>query len=552
MSQPAKLLDLLVEWDEQRRQGREPSAAELCPDDPELQQALERRIRKRQRMMTVLELPQECEAESVALEPLLPTLPGFDIHYILGRGGMGVVFKARHKALDRQVAIKMILTGAAAGPQELKRFRGEAEAVARLQHPGIVQIYEVGEHRGCPYLVLELVDGGSLAQRLGGVPLPPGRAAELICTLAQAVDHAHLQGIVHRDLKPANILLQRPPGSPLHIDRLPLSAVPKIADFGLAKRLDADLGQTRTGAVMGSPSYMAPEQADGLSRDIGRGVDIYALGAILYETLTGRAPFVGETLLDTLDQVRHKEPVPPRQLQPNVPRDLEAICLKCLHKRISDRYASAADLAADLRRFLDGEPIHARSISLLDQMARTLSHAGFDPKFQSWSRTVLTLAPLPFVTHLVGMLTLSGLEWYGYYMVGLTAVLITMVVGIILWSNRRVMLQVPSRERRHLRTVWVSHLISLVAFPLVVFSYAPPRQSTDVFILYPLWMVSAVMTFLALASDAGFFYAIAAACLGGAAGMVLMPAWSPLIVGVFMTINMVAQGIFLRRLGRPR
>jgi tetratricopeptide (TPR) repeat protein len=290
-------------------------------------------------------------------------VPGYEILGELGRGGMGVVYKARQVSLNRLVALKMILAGAHADPADLQRFRAEAEAVARLQHPHIVQVIEVGEAGGSPYLVLEYVEGGSLADRLTGKPYPARPAAELVKALARAVHYAHRHGVVHRDLKPANILLQRQQADGRGQEkkqRDSASCIPKIADFGLAKRLEGEAGQTESGAVLGTPSYMAPEQAAGRSAQVGPAADTYALGALLYELLTGRPPFLGESPLDTVLQVRSQDPVPPRRLQPTLPRDLETICLKCLRKEPAKRYASAAALADDLRRFLAGRPVAAR------------------------------------------------------------------------------------------------------------------------------------------------------------------------------------------------
>ncbi|HEV3257250.1 MAG TPA: serine/threonine-protein kinase, partial [Gemmataceae bacterium] len=285
---------------------------------------------------------------------VLPTVPGYELLGELGRGGMGVVYRAHHLALQRLVALKVTLAGAHAASEELVRFRTEAEAVARLQHPNIVQIFEVGEHGGLPYCALEFVDSGSLAQQLAGTPLPPRRAAELVRTLAGAIHAAHEKGIVHRDLKPNNVLLTA-------------HGTPKITDFGLAKKLDAATGQTATGAVMGTPSYMAPEQATGQGKGVGPAADIYALGAILYEVLTGRPPFKAATPLETMRQVVDEEPVPPQQFQSKVPRDLETICLKCLRKEPAHRYASALALADELKRFLHGEPIQARPVGVWER-----------------------------------------------------------------------------------------------------------------------------------------------------------------------------------------
>jgi hypothetical protein len=260
---------------------------------------------------------------------------------------MGIVYKARHVPLNRLVALKMILGGDQVGGEELQRFLREARAVARLQHPNVVQIYEVGEHGGQPYLSLEFVEGESLDRKLAGGAQPVPAASELVETLARAMHAAHQRGVVHRDLKPANILVTA-------------DGVPKITDFGLAKHLDEDTGQTRTGAILGTPSYMAPEQAGGRRQAVGPAADVHALGAILYELLTGRPPFRAETPLDTVMQVVHEEPLPPSRLNPKVPGDLQTICLKCLRKDPGRRYPSAESLAEDLRRFRAGEPIHAR------------------------------------------------------------------------------------------------------------------------------------------------------------------------------------------------
>jgi WD40 repeat protein/serine/threonine protein kinase len=311
--------------------------------------------------------------------PGLPAVPGYELLGELGRGGMGVVYRAQQTSLQRLVALKMLLTGAPQTAEALARFRTEAEALAQLQHPHIVQIYEIGEHEGRPYFALEYVAGPSLARHLDGQPQGARAAAELVEVLARAVDFAHQHGIIHRDLKPGNVLLQKSEekgaGSPSPGDSRLLASdfIPKITDFGLAKFVgDGEPGElvrgrgalTETGIILGTPSYMAPEQTGGdrKGRRVGQGVDVYALGAILYELLTGRPPFQGETALDTLKQVTSLDPVPPRRLRPGVPRDLETICLKCLEKEPKNRYPSAGDLAEDLRRFLDGQPTRARPL----------------------------------------------------------------------------------------------------------------------------------------------------------------------------------------------
>ena len=282
---------------------------------------------------------------------------GYELLDELGRGGMGVVYRARQIALNRIVAIKMILAGAHSRPKDLERFRAEALAVARFQHPNIVQIHDVGEANGLPYFSLEFVSGGTLSKKISRDPQPPRYSAEIVESLARAMQYAHDRGIVHRDLKPANVLLTE-------------DGIPKITDFGLAKELEADSGQTQAGQVLGTPSYMAPEQALGDVERVGAPADVYALGATLYDLLTGRPPFAGTSVLDTLELVRTREPVPPSALAGKIPRDLETITLKCLQKEIGRRYESAGALADDLRRFLNDQPILARPVSSLEKTWR--------------------------------------------------------------------------------------------------------------------------------------------------------------------------------------
>jgi eukaryotic-like serine/threonine-protein kinase len=335
---------------------------EVCGSCPELIPQVRARWQRVCRVRAELDamFPHESGTSRPAAPPEdgpLPVIPGYVVEALLGVGGMGIVFRARHLKLNRAVALKMALAGAYASPPQRKRFQREAEAVAALRHPNVVQIHDVGDSDGRPYFTMEYVEGGSLAQKLAGTPQPARQAAALMTTLAGAVHAAHQVGIIHRDLKPANVLLTA-------------DGVSKITDFGLARRLDDEAGLTLTGTAVGTPSYMAPEQAQGKTDAAGPAVDIYALGAILYELLTGRPPFRAETGAETLYQVISQDPVPPSRLNGKVPRDLETICLKCLHKEPRFRYVTAAALADDLDRFLGGETIAARPEGRLRRFAR--------------------------------------------------------------------------------------------------------------------------------------------------------------------------------------
>jgi WD40 repeat protein len=349
---------LLSQWQSRQAAGEEVPVTDLCGERPDLIEEVERRVSAIRRMQRLAQTLDPL-ATSIGATPDLADAPpqtigGYEILGELGRGGMGVVYKARQTSLKRLVALKMIHAGNHTSAELRDRFRGEAEVVARLKHPNIVEIHEVGEAEGRPYFSLEFVEGGTLDRKLAGTPMPPAQAAELMEVLARAVHHAHVHGIVHRDLKPGNVLLT-------------LAGQPKISDFGLAKQLQSDTRVTQTGSVIGTPSYMAPEQAAGRLNEIGPRTDVYALGATLYEMLTGRPPFRGTSVLDTLEQVRHVEPAGPRRLQPNVPRDLETICLKCLRKEPAQRYESALELAEDLRRFRAGESVQARPVGTVER-----------------------------------------------------------------------------------------------------------------------------------------------------------------------------------------
>jgi serine/threonine-protein kinase len=328
--------------------------AEHDPDEPAFQQWLGRALEGEQ---ATLRPPDWAGPQTPLYGGKSLTLPGFEVLKELGRGGMGVVYQARQLAPERLVALKFLLHAEQAPPEVLYRFRAEGAALARLRHPNIVQIHEVGTAEGAPFLVLEYLEGGSLKDHARRKPQPPREAAALVETLARAMHAAHQQGIIHRDLKPANVLLDA-------------GRVPKITDFGIAKLLDDGASLTQSNVLVGTPEYMAPEQARGDGSAVGVAADVHALGVVLYELLTGRPPFAAESAAEALVRVVHQEAVPPRRLRPDVPRDLDTVCLKCLRKQPAERYGSALALADDLRRFLAGEPVLARPVGPLERVWR--------------------------------------------------------------------------------------------------------------------------------------------------------------------------------------
>jgi serine/threonine protein kinase len=396
-------------------------------------------------------------SEETPVRTLAPSLAGgqfgdYELLEEIARGGMGVVYRAKQQGLNRVVALKMILTGKLAGPQEVQRFHVEAKAAAQLHHPNIVAIYEVGEHGGQHFFSMEYVPGRSLASCLAGGPLPGKQAALLLEQVAQGVHYAHRKGILHRDLKPANILLD-------DNDR------PKITDFGLAKVMAPEgaapsiAGMTHTGMVMGTPSYMAPEQANGAIRDLGPLCDVYGLGAVLYELITGRPPFKAESHVETILQVLNQDPVPPRLINENLDADLETICLKCLEKDPALRYASAADLAADLHRYLTGESITARSFNLIDRVSRALTHSQHDKELRGWGTMLMLFALVIFLAHLTTSLLLIQ-QYSDFVSYWLPRVVQFALLGAVVWWSRPRMLIPTNSAERLIWAVWGGYLLA--------------------------------------------------------------------------------------------
>jgi serine/threonine-protein kinase len=458
----------------------------------------------------------------------------FEIVNEMGRGGMGVVWRARQISLNRPVALKMVLRGEFAGEADRARFRAEAEAAARLAHPHIVTVHEVGEHDGQPYFAMQLIEGPTLAQRLAHGPLPPRDAAELLAKVARAVDHAHHQGILHRDLKPSNILLDA-------------AGEPHVTDFGLAKlsrevsALRSEdsasrLNKTLSGTILGTPAYMAPEQAAG-RKDLTPALDVYALGCILYEALTGRPPIQAPTPLDTLLLVLEQEPVPPRLLNPGVPRELEAVCLKCLSKAPASRYSSAADLAGDLEAYLRGDPVSAQSSGLAFFLDRTFRETHHAVVLEDWGvlwmwHSLWTLI-LCTVTQIMAW---EHVERHDAYLILWTVGLIGW--GTIFWKLRKRAGPVRFVERQ-IAHAWAAGIAASIGmFVIEVLLHQP------VLTFSPLLAVAAGMIFLFKAGVlAGLFYIASAAMFATAVLMALFPQVGILLFGIVTALCFFVPGL---------
>jgi eukaryotic-like serine/threonine-protein kinase len=460
-------------------------------------------------------------------------IPGYHVLEEIGRGGMGVVYKARQSSLNRLVALKMLLPYKQAGEADLARLRAEAKAIAALRHPNIIQIYEIGEHHGRPFLALEYCAGGNLDRKINGTPLSNEEAATLVQTMARAIDAAHRVGVVHRDLKPANVLLTEDEGQI------------KITDFGLAKRVGSE-ADTRTGQILGTPSFMAPEQAAGQSKRVTVATDIYALGGILYETLTGRPPFRGATAFDTISQVLEQDPAPPRLLNPRVDIDLETICLKCLEKDPARRYATALDLADDLQRYLARESISARSVNLLDRLGRTLGRSRLGAEFFTWSIVVFYFAEVTLLVQ-VGLFTLISAR-FSLFWIGLMQAVQFVLMALPFWRYRSQQLLQRTIDERQLCSIWVGYLVSC-AFVAVVSQTLFGVDKVYEFYLYPFWAVLTGLAFFVMGTRYwGRCYVFGFAFFFSAVFMPFILHWSALAFGSLWCICLVSIGRHLRQL----
>jgi serine/threonine protein kinase len=444
----------------------------------------------------------------------------------IGQGGMGIVYKAYDRPLQRFVALKMILRGQYATAADLDRFHAEAKAAAGLAHPNIVPVYQVGSHDGLAYFAMKYVAGRTLASVIGDGPLPQRQAATYLLAIARAVQHAHANGILHRDLKPSNVLIDE-------------EDQPLVTDFGLAKRVEGGASLTGTGAIVGTPSYMAPEQAEGFLQAATPACDVYSLGAIFYELLTGRPPFLAASPVDTLLLVRTEEPVRPRALNPQIDIDLEFICRKCLEKRPEHRYASAAKLADDLQAFLQGETVSARSSSLVYFFTRILRDTHHAPILENWgmlwmmhSAKIFSLCALTSVLH-----GYFGIEAHWPYLAIWGGSLV--VWGVFFLHLRRRGGPVTFVERQ-IAHAWAAGVIASIGVFVVEWMLGLP-----VLILSPVLSVLAGMVFLVKAGTlSGTFYLAAVASFLLAVPMVWVgPTWGPLLFGVVSAVSFFVPGL---------
>ncbi len=471
------------------------------------------------------ELPNQSDSGDSQWRRLkLPTAFGdYELLEEVGRGGMGVVFRARQISLDREVAVKMILRGRLASESDLQRFLAEAAATARLVHPGIVPVYEVGDIEGRPFFSMQFIEGETLADRTARGPLPQREAARIIGRVARAVQFAHEQGFVHRDLKPSNILLSKD-GQVL------------ITDFGLAKERKADVNLTRSGMLVGTPAYMSPEQAGGRRELLGPATDIYSLGAMLYFTLTGRPPFVAETPVEMVMLVIEQDPSPPRALRPSLDRDLEMIVIRCLQKPIDLRYASARDLGDDLEAFLADEAISARSGRFAQVLARIFRETHHAAVLENWGMLWMWHSlVLLVVCYLTWQLEFLGIRnryvYAGMWTLGLGA------WAAVFWKFRQRMGPVTFIERQ-IAHVWGGSMIAIgMLFPIEWW------LGLDVLKLSPLLGVISAMVFVTKAGMlSGAFYFQVIALLVTAIVMAVAPRWAHLIFGVVAALCFFLPG----------
>jgi serine/threonine protein kinase len=540
--------------------GRQPDRAQFIAEHGDIADELQAFFADRDRFDRLAEPLQAAACtpsqhpDDVARAPLdQPRRFGdYELLEEIGRGGMGVVYKARQISLNRTVALKMILAGQLASGEEVQRFHREAQAAANLDHPGIVPIYEVGEHDGQHYFSMGYVDGWSLAARLREGPVPSRQAAELLMHLCEAIHYAHEHGLIHRDLKPANILLEKGDKfnlpEPTTTCRLRIELIPffpRITDFGLAKRLTGDADLTGTGQILGTPSYMSSEQATGQTHCIGPASDVYSLGAILYEMLTGRPPFQAETPLDTLLQVIDSEPAPPRLLNRNVPRDLEAICKKCLGKVPSRRYASAGELRDDLRRYLEGESVRASGVNLLDRLTSVLGRSRHEEQFREWGLGLMAFGLVILLSH-VAIFAMARAFRDPLVVYWLPRSVMFAALLVMLWRFRHQSILPTNSAERLIWAVWIGYVLALGAVNLVRLILGDEQRES-----YAWFAILAGLGFLAMGAHIwGGGYVVGLVFMLAAPLLAAYTDFAPLAFGALWAGALWTFGLYYWRRGR--
>lgn len=467
------------------------------------------------------------------------TFGDYELLSEIAAGGMGVVFRARQMRLNRLVALKMIRSGELAGKEQIERFRTEAEAAAQLDHPNIVPVYQVGEVAGQHFFTMGLVEGPSLWQMVKESPLDPREAARIIKLTAEAVHFAHQKGIVHRDLKPQNVLLAA-------------DGQPKVTDFGLAKSSALDSSLTATGQILGTPSYMPPEQASGRMKLVGPQADIYSLGATLYCLLTGRPPFQAASTLETLKLVLEQDPVPLRALNSQVQRDLETICMKCLEKDPAHRYPTAAALAMDLDAVLRGEAISVRGSDLFEQLFRMLKRNRDDFELRAWGLLLQGFAVIVLTTEVwVWYISQMDEPWRTALMLtGRVGELIAM--GLVCWWQRRAFQGGQTAATRQMWTHWIAFLVAChcIAGVIIIFLWRlEPSNRFSILMAYPYFSIVSGMTWFTLGSNFwGYCYLIGAAFFVLSLVMPFLLPWAPLLFGLLWATTLWLTASRLKQL----
>ena len=469
--------------------------------------------------------------------PSLRSFGDYELLEEIARGGMGIVYRARQVSLNRMVAIKMIRSGDVAEEDEIRRFQAEAESAACLQHPHIVGIHEVGQWEGQYYFSMEYVSGVSLAQLARQGPRPPKQVAQYVRQIAEAIDFAHRHGVLHRDIKPSNVIIDERDQA-------------RVTDFGLAKRIETDQKLTQTGQILGTAPYMAPEQAAGATDRVGPLSDVYSIGAVLYELLTGRPPFKGRTPLETLTQVCERDPKLPRQLNPNTPRELEMICLKCLEKNPQDRYASAMSLADDLERYLNGDSISITGPHLLDRLVRALERSHHDVEFRTWSRMLFHFAWIVPAANVVAFILSQAHSASVAAFTGLRVAEFS-AMGLIFWCYRKDWFPPQGKPARQLWALWLGYVAGSLVLLLVEHSLGSPGIPFQQESLYPKFAILGSLGFIMMGSTYwGYCYVIGACFLVLALLMPLNLASAPLVFGLGWGASLLALAHHLGRLAR--